>query len=380
MSRSRRVLLGQLGANGDCVYATTIARQIKADDPECHLTWAIGSACRQVIDHNPHVDDVWVVDYKYPDDMATVWKAFEREAKARQRRGDFDDVYFTQINPGNFRNFDGTIRASIFRGYPRPITVPVTPVIRLSQTEIDRVAQFAGENGLTAHDRVVLFESSPRSGQSAVTPTWASAVAHEILATLPGSRVVMTSGMDGRPADRDVVDASKLAFREIAELSRYCSLLIGCSSGLTWLLTSDAAETIPTIQVLSRDVGEYGAVVHDLEHWGLPSQHVIELHDCSTEHAARVAVAVFTDGLESARSEFHEELPLTFTYYVDTMFGRLRQGEILTFARSLMHTSARYGLRSGLARDLVKRSLSRISRLPSRLLSRKERRLGPPRA
>src|SRR5512138_3038540 len=42
----RRVLLGQLEANGDCVYATTVARQIKTDNPDCHLTWAIGSRCR----------------------------------------------------------------------------------------------------------------------------------------------------------------------------------------------------------------------------------------------------------------------------------------------------------------------------------------------
>jgi hypothetical protein len=28
-ARDRRVLLGQLAANGDCVYATTVARQIK---------------------------------------------------------------------------------------------------------------------------------------------------------------------------------------------------------------------------------------------------------------------------------------------------------------------------------------------------------------
>jgi hypothetical protein len=368
------VLLGQLAANGDCVYATTIARQIKADDPACHLTWAIGSPCRGVIEHNPHVDDVWVVDYEPTEDMATVWQAFERKARERQRRGEFDDIYLTQINPGNFRNFDGTVRASIFRGYPRPISVPVTPVIRLSQAEIDKVARFAGDTGLTGNDRVVLFESSPRSGQSAVTPEWARVAADAILAALPGSRVVMTSGMDGQPARRDVVDASNLAFREIAELSRYCSLLVGCSSGLTWLLTSDAAVTVPTIQVLSKDVGQYGAVVHDLEHWGLPSDHVIELHDSSPAYAARVAVAFFNEGLASARLEFHEQLPLSFTYYVDTMFGRLRQGEVRAFVRSLVHTTTRYGLRSGLARDLVKRAVSRVAARSWRLLPKRDRR------
>ena len=36
-----KVSLVQLDANGDCLYATTIARQIKQDYPGCHLTWWI---------------------------------------------------------------------------------------------------------------------------------------------------------------------------------------------------------------------------------------------------------------------------------------------------------------------------------------------------
>ncbi|MEQ1577992.1 MAG: hypothetical protein ABL894_10090, partial [Hyphomicrobium sp.] len=56
-----RILLGQLGSNGDCLYATTIARQIKKDFPGCHLTWAISSLCTRVLDNNPDVDEVWEV-------------------------------------------------------------------------------------------------------------------------------------------------------------------------------------------------------------------------------------------------------------------------------------------------------------------------------
>ena len=81
VSPRRRILLGQLAANGDCVYATTVARQIKADDPECHLTWAIGSSYRQVIAHNPHVDAVWEVPYSRKEDAIATWRAFEREAR-----------------------------------------------------------------------------------------------------------------------------------------------------------------------------------------------------------------------------------------------------------------------------------------------------------
>jgi hypothetical protein len=57
----KRILLGHLASRGDCLYATAIARQIKADYPGCHLTWAIGSMCRAIIDGNPHVDALWKI-------------------------------------------------------------------------------------------------------------------------------------------------------------------------------------------------------------------------------------------------------------------------------------------------------------------------------
>ena len=58
-----RILLVHLIANGDCLMATTVARQIKTDFPGSHLTWAIGYKCRHVIDNNPYVDEIWSVEY-----------------------------------------------------------------------------------------------------------------------------------------------------------------------------------------------------------------------------------------------------------------------------------------------------------------------------
>lgn len=355
MSRRRRVLLGQLGASGDCVYATTVARQIKADDPSCHLTWAIGPASRQVIDHNPDVDAVWTVDYARRDQMSSAWARFEGEAREKRRRGEFDDVYFTQIYPSNFKNFDGTVRASIFRGYPRPITVPVTPVIRVTDDEVERVSRFAAENGLTEKRPVILLEATALSGQSPMTGPWANELARKLVERIPDAAVVMNSGLEKGDGTARLIDASVLGFREIAILARYCSLLIGCSSGVTWLLTSDAAPKIPTIQVLSSRVGAYGAVVHDLDYWRLPSDHVIELHDCSVEHAAACAIQFFSGGLASARAKYHEDLPLRFNHYFDTVFSLVHRRDFVGFASSLRHTVARYGPRPELIRDFAGR-------------------------
>ena len=354
--------MGQLSANGDCVYATTVARQIKADDPTCHLTWAIGSHCRRVIDHNPHVDAVWEVPVPNRNELREAWNGFEAEARERQRRGEFDDVYLTQIYPNNYGRYDGTVRASIFRGYPRPITVPVTPVIRLGEDEIARTEAFAHDRGLVGGGPVVLFECAPLSGQSFVTPPWALDVARRILREVPNARVVLSSGTAVESGDPAIVDGSVLSFRENAALTKHCSLLLGCSSGISWLCTSDAAKPIPTIQFLSRKAGMYGAMVHDLEHWGLPSDHVSEMLDCTSEAAARAAVDVLVEGVATARFRHHEPRELTLKPYYETMIYFLRQGEARTVATSMMHTAARYAPRRELVTDLWSNVAGEVSR------------------
>ena len=135
MSHLKRILLGQLGRRGDCLYATAVARQIKHDYPGCHLTWAISSMCRSVIEGNPYVDEIWEIKQHTNNDVFTVWNQFEAEAARRKSNGEYDEIFLTQVHPGNFQNYDGTSRSSIFRGYPLPITVPITPVVRLSSNE-----------------------------------------------------------------------------------------------------------------------------------------------------------------------------------------------------------------------------------------------------
>ena len=56
---SKRVLIINLVHNGDCLMTTAVARQLKLDDPDCHITWAISYKCRQVIENNPDIDNIW---------------------------------------------------------------------------------------------------------------------------------------------------------------------------------------------------------------------------------------------------------------------------------------------------------------------------------
>jgi hypothetical protein len=288
-----RILLVHLVSNGDCLLATTVARQIKADFPGCHLTWAIGYKCRHVIDNNPDVDDVWSVEYSPSESLhEEVWVRTKAEAERRRREGEFAHVFYTQSFPDNINNFDGTTRSSLFRAYPRRITVPVQPVVRLREQEEARVARFVEEKGLARFANVVLFESSPSSKQSSMTQELALAVAHRIVRERSDTAFVISSHHAFQSSVAGVVDGSPLSYRENAALARSCTLLLGCSSGITWLTTSTAGKRLPTIQFLqSTDTWyTFASVKYDHQHFGLGTDHILET-DISTEEQITGAVS-----------------------------------------------------------------------------------------
>ena len=180
-----RILLGQLGANGDCLYATILARQLRKDHPNAHIVWAISSQCAELLANNPDVDEVWTIPIQGWEHHETMWRVFEREALARYVRRDFDHLLLSQIWPNNFRNFDGTVRPSILRSYGRPITVPIENVINLTPKEIGQVEAFVGKHHLNESTYNILFECSSKSGQSFVTPALAQEVARHLYKVFP---------------------------------------------------------------------------------------------------------------------------------------------------------------------------------------------------
>jgi len=131
---ARRILLGQLAANGDCLYATILARQIKHDNPESSITWAIAPHCAGLLRNNPDIDEVWEVPVPDGNKADAAWRAFEREAMRRLRLHEFDHAYLSQIWPDNFQNYDGTVRPSILRCYGATITVPIENITGRSRT------------------------------------------------------------------------------------------------------------------------------------------------------------------------------------------------------------------------------------------------------
>jgi hypothetical protein len=280
-----RILLVHLAANGDCLMATTVARQIKEDFPGSHLTWAIGYKSRHVIDNNPHVDEIWSVDY-LPDETPyhNVWRRTKEEAERRKAAGDFDHVFYTQIFPDNLNNFDGTTRSSTFRSYPGTITVPVAPIIRLRDHEVERVRLFAASNDLQRYENVVIFECAPGSQQSPLTPDLALGVVRRIVEQRSDTAFIISSHHRFNSDHPAIIDGSVLSYRENAELSKYGTLLLGGSSGITWLMTSEWSKRLPTIQFLQKNNAWYcfASVKYDHRFFGLDASHILET-DLSTK-------------------------------------------------------------------------------------------------
>jgi hypothetical protein len=350
----KRILLGQLGVYGDCLFATTIARQIKHDNPDCILTWAIGSAYANILDRNPHVDIVWKYPVENRWEVTTKWYKFKDEANALKARGDFDEVYLTQAYPGNPENFYGSLRASMFRMYPHPIIVSLNPVLHLSPAEVERVKQFALQYKLSEYKNVILFEWTPHSGQSFITEKFAMTVARGIVGLFPDDTCVILCG-NKKPLKIDyddtgffkvpIFDASVLSFREIAELTNYCTLFLGTGSGITQVCSTQWAKPLPIIQLLKQ--GTVASIISDHNYFKLYSGNVVEMTECSEEHVIEYVRVAFTDGISTARNQFCEDIiPDFINIRFHMMFeSAILKGRYLDIIPALTKTVSDYGMK-----------------------------------
>ena len=369
--KTKRILLGHLASFGDCLYATAVARQIKTDYPNCHLTWAIGSNYNSVIDNNPYVDDKWIVPFQDIKNIAILWEKFEKEAWKRKEQGDFDEVFLTQFCPSYEYKYDGYIRSTTFRGYPKPITVPVTPVIRLSDQEIDNVRSFAQLHKLHEKEQVILFECFPKSLQSFVNTEFSITVAKKIIEKFPKACLILSSNASLTLKDANIIDGSILSFRENAELTKYCSLLIGCSSGITWLSTSDWAKKIPMIQLINSNSLWFASVVRDHKLWQLSTEHIIEMAECDCDQVLECVSLVFLEGVEQAKIKFHQDIPPSFNAYDALLRRYLQQGEFSKLRILINNHLQRNGLYLILKWNIQKLPIKIFRKLKKALTTRK---------
>jgi hypothetical protein len=109
-----------------------------------------------------------------------------------------------------------------------------------------------------------------------------------------------------------IIDASRLTLREIAHLSRHCTLLIGCSSGTTWVTTSDAGKQLPMVQVLDPNAYWFNSVVNDHKRFGLSVDHIIEIGDSDEEIVYQCIQGIIKKGFSVARLTYHRDFKMQF--------------------------------------------------------------------
>jgi len=339
----KKILLGQLHSNGDCLHATVVARQIKHDYPDSHLTWAVSTQCRIMVENNPYVDAIWEISIGTREQWAAAWYRFEEEAYARKMRGEFDEVFLTQVYP-QYEYFDGTVRPSVLRSYPHPITVPVQGIIRLRDDEIKRVKKFAEKHDLLKQRHVILFECAPQSQQSFVTPQYAVYVAQKLLTHLSDCKIILSSNIKIPSSDERIIDGSVLTLRENAELTQYCTLLIGCSSGISVIAITDWAKPLPMIQLLLSSQSMFASIAHELEYWGYSSRQMIEMLDTPPEKLLECVHCALTQGFSEARRRFHQQITIDFNFYLIYIRNALlHRGLYAKTAIAVSHAVKRYG-------------------------------------
>ena len=352
MNNPKKILLLQLMSNGDCLYATAIARQIKQDYPGCHLTWAVASFCKGILDNNPYVDTIWEIPDVSKHTCHAIVRQLRKQAEADKLKGIWDEVFFTQIIDDNQANYDGTIRSSIFRGYGKPITVPVTPVLQLMQGETDRVTAFAAKYKLAEFKNVILFEFAPQSGQLAITPAQAIQLAEDIVKN-ESTAIILSSNIkigDGNPK---LIDGSLLTLRETAALTHYCTLLLGCSSGITWISTSSAAKHLPMVQMLDPYALWVNPISSDFKRCGFSTDTVIEIYDKYAEKIPNCIADILNSGISFAKQKYSTPLPLHFKTTRVSIYNMLCYLQIGAIARHIKINVGIYGWNATLIKEIA---------------------------
>ncbi|HET6387006.1 MAG TPA: lipopolysaccharide heptosyltransferase II [Armatimonadota bacterium] len=60
----RRILIVKLSSIGDVVHALPVARSLRLGFPDAYICWAVHRSCREVVEGNPYLDEVFVLEEK----------------------------------------------------------------------------------------------------------------------------------------------------------------------------------------------------------------------------------------------------------------------------------------------------------------------------
>lgn len=350
MGSTIKILMLQLYSNGDCLYATAVARQIKNDYKDCHLTWGIASFCKNIILENPYVDEVMEINDVAKND-ADALRKLRRLLEAKQKAGEYDHFFFIHNGDTNQAYYDGSIRSSILRAYQRPITVPIIPVLHLTDSEKAKALKFAEHHDLFKYRHVILFEFAPQSGQSKMTPEDAVSISKDIVKN-NDAVVILSSANKVNSGRLNIIDGSSLTLRETAALTHYCTFLLGSSSGITWISTADSAKQLPMVQLLSADAVWINPISRDFERFGFSTEKLIELTEYKRERVVECVRLALKD-FDQAKQRYNQLIPLHFKSTRNIVYNLLCYLELSAILTHVKVNQEVYGHRIAFYKEVL---------------------------
>lgn len=200
--------------------------------------------------NNPDISEVVTYDIKKePGDV--VWARNEEKLKQDLAVGHIDKLVSPQIIGDNEHYYTGTIRSTILGQYPGKLTIGYKPFLYMTEEEKTRVDDFAKTSKLSSYNKVVLFECMPLSGQVPMNPDKALRFCEQMIASgIEDVCFILTSGQKIQSTYAQIVDASVLSIRENYELLKRVDLIIGCSSGISWMSFAHGIEPKPMFQLM----------------------------------------------------------------------------------------------------------------------------------
>jgi ADP-heptose:LPS heptosyltransferase len=301
-----RYFIYQFAAFGDCLFATIVVKQLKYNDPDCEITWGISKRYVSILKNNPYVDRI--LEFEIDPKTATPNEFDKHNSVINNLEKEFGSNFIhLQLLNKHIHHLFTTLRYTVIKVFGGPITVSRNAVLYLDQKEKDNVKEFIFKNEINTYSTKILFECAPSSGQSTVDYKFALQVAEKIIAKNKNVCIVLSGAFSIEVNSPQIFNANSISYRENLELINYCDLLIGCSSGISWLTICESAKPIPMIQLLSSKSDLFAGVHFDFEINNLDNSHILEMINFDVIKTVECIEAFLKVGILETKLKFHQE-------------------------------------------------------------------------
>ena len=230
---------------GDILLCTPIAKQLKADNPDCEVIWYTSEKYKFILENNPFIDQI----VSFEGDPLMLDGLIPELKSRHQWTGFFTPAAYMNRETMPDEGLPELVKNSVDLEW----TVPFVPVLRLSETEKARAAVYW--DGLPAGKKI-LIETEFHSQQSPLTEEYIE----KLFETLSPVNPVFVFTAKNKPAYFDKfknkysnVFWCQEDFRLNAEFYNLCDAFIGVSSGISCLSNSDYCRNdVPHLEISRR--------------------------------------------------------------------------------------------------------------------------------